>query len=205
VKTKPVVTFAKRPLPHARHVTELGATCTSCHSAETHKAVTATAATCASCHHSPQNERCESCHREQSAFYRGEVKFEQVKVEPSNMANVVSCTGCHDFTKKHSRQAVGQKCVGCHDKAYLSFLTEWTVGLDKEVAKAAETLKRAEAALARAKLNKASEPGKLVKEAGEALALVRKARGVHNPQIASALLDRARQKAEAALAQVNRR
>jgi hypothetical protein len=205
VKQPETVKFGRQQIPHVRHVTELGAVCTACHSAEVHKAVTATAATCASCHHSPQNERCESCHRQQSAFYRGEVKFEQVKVEPSNMANVVSCTGCHDFTKKHSRQAVGQKCVGCHDKAYLSFLTEWTVGLDKEVAKAAETLKRAEAALARAKLNKASEPGKLVKEAGEALALVRKARGVHNPQIASALLDRARQKAEAALAQVNRR
>src|SRR6266536_1188092 len=58
VRTKPMVTFAKRTLPHARHITEFGATCTSCHSAETHKAVTATPATCTSCHHSPQNQRC---------------------------------------------------------------------------------------------------------------------------------------------------
>jgi hypothetical protein len=45
----------------------------------------------------------------------------------------------------------------------------------------------------------------LAKEARAALALVRTARGAHNPAGAEALLGAARQKAEAALAQAERR
>ena len=73
VKQPETVTFGKQRIPHVRHVTEFGAVCTACHSAEVHKAVTAKPATCTGCHHSAQNERCESCHRAQSAFYRGQV------------------------------------------------------------------------------------------------------------------------------------
>jgi len=93
-------------IPHVRHVTEFGAVCTACHSAEVHKAVTAKAATCTGCHHSPQNERCE-CHRGQSAFYRGQVRPLGVRVEPNVMAEAVGCTGCHDWSHKHSRRAGG--------------------------------------------------------------------------------------------------
>ena len=202
VKQLETVTFGKQKIPHVRHVTEFGVVCTACHSAEVHKAVTATSATCIACHHSPDNERCESCHRGQSAFYRGTRETPLVKVEPNVMANAVGCTGCHDWSKKHSRQAVGEKCVGCHDKAYTSFLGEWTTGLDKATAQAAQALKRAEASLARERRSgrKAPEAEALVKEAREALALVQKARGVHNPAAAEALLQAAREKAEAALA-----
>jgi hypothetical protein len=207
VKRLETVTFGKQKLPHVRHVSEFGAVCTACHSAEVHKAVTATAATCTSCHHSAQNERCESCHRAQSAFYRGQMSAASVAVEPNVMAGAVGCTGCHDWSRKHSRQAVGDKCVGCHDKAYTSFLDEWTKGLDKAAAQAAQALKRAEAALAhdRRAGRKAPEADGLVKEAREALTLVQKARGVHNPAGAEALLEAAREKAEAALARSARR
>jgi len=207
VRQRETVTFRRQKIPHVRHVMELGATCTSCHSAETHKAVTATPATCTACHHSPQNERCESCHRAQSAFYRGALETATVKVEPNAMVNAVTCVGCHDLGQKHSRQAVGQKCVGCHDAAYMSFLTEWTAGLDKEAVQAGEALKRAEAALARERRagRELPEAAALVKEARAALALVRQARGVHNPTVAQALLDAAARKAEAALAGAARR
>lgn len=202
MRQRETVTFRKQKVPHVRHVTELGATCTTCHSAELHKAVTASPATCSTCHHSPQNERCESCHRAQSAFYRGAVKTPPVKVEPNVMVNAVTCVGCHDWSTKHSRQAVGQKCVGCHDAAYTSFLTEWTAGLDKEASRAGEVLKRAEAALARDRRagRKQPEVDALVKEARQALGLVRSARGVHNPGVAEALIETARKKADEALA-----
>jgi len=202
VKQLETVTFGKQKVPHVRHVTEFGAVCTACHSAEVHKAVTATPATCTSCHHSPQNERCESCHRAQSAFYRGTLETPLVKLEPNVMANAVACAGCHDWSKKHSRQAVGEKCVGCHDKAYTSFLVEWTTGLDKAMAQAAQALKRAETSVARERRagRKTAEAEGLVKEAREALALVQKTRGVHNPAGAEALLQVARERAEAALA-----
>ncbi len=202
VKQPETVTFGKQKIPHVRHVTEFGAVCTACHSAEVHKAVTALPATCASCHHSAQNERCESCHRAQSAFYRGQVSPPSVKVEPNVMVNAVGCTGCHDWSKKHSRQAVSDKCVGCHDNAYAGFLTEWTIGLDKAMAHATQALKRAAAALARDRRagRKAPEAEALLKEAREALNLVQKARAVHNPAGAEALLRAARDKAGAALA-----
>lgn len=204
VKQLETVTYRKQKVPHVRHVTEFGATCTACHSAEVHKAVTATPATCSACHHSPQNERCESCHRLQSAFYLGQEKTDLVKLEPNAMMNAVACTGCHDWSRKHSRQAVGDTCVGCHDAAYTAFFGEWTAGLDKETAAAGVVLKRAEAALQRERRagRQAPEAEALVRQARGALDLVRKARGVHNPPAAEALLTASRQKAEEALARL---
>jgi hypothetical protein len=202
VKQLETVTYRKQTVPHVRHVTEFGATCTACHSAEVHKAVTATPSTCSTCHHNPKNEGCESCHRAQSAFYRGQEKTGLVTLEPNVMVNAVGCTGCHDWSKKHSRQAVGEKCAGCHDPAYSSFVTEWTAGLDKEATAARDALKRAQAALARARRagRQTPEADALVKQSREALALVQKARGVHNPPAAEALLELALKKAQDALA-----
>jgi len=202
VRVAETVAFGNLRVPHARHVTEFGATCTSCHSAETHKAVTATAATCASCHHSPRNERCESCHRAQAAFYRGETKTTVAKVEPNLMAAAVSCTACHDWSRKHSRAAVGERCLGCHEAPYTALLTEWTTGFDGDLRKTAEALKRAETSIGRGRRSGrgALEAEALLTEARAALALVRRARPVHNPLAADALLRAARDKAEAALA-----
>jgi hypothetical protein len=207
VRQRETVTFRKQAVPHVRHVTEFGATCTACHSAEVHKAVTATPATCGTCHHSAQNERCESCHRAQSAFYRGQETTSLVKLEPNAMANAVGCTGCHDWSKKHSRKVVADKCVGCHDAAYTGFLDEWTAGFDKEATSVRDILKGAETALARQRRGgrAVSDADAAVTEARKALALVQKARGVHNPAAAEALLQVARKKAEEALARSSQR
>ncbi|MFQ5847518.1 MAG: cytochrome c3 family protein [Candidatus Methylomirabilales bacterium] len=201
------VTFKGQEVPHGRHITEFGAVCTDCHSAEVHKAVTATPATCVSCHHSPENERCTSCHRTQAAFYRGEIKTDLAKIEPNVMAAAVDCTGCHDWNKKHSRKAVGQQCLACHDEAYVAFLDEWTTGLDEQMAKATKDLKRAEVALKKARRakRKISAAESLVEDAHRALAVVKGGRGVHNPAAADALLEVVRQKAKQALAQIGRR
>lgn len=193
VKLPATVSFGNQKIPHARHVAEFGAVCTACHSAEVHKAVTAEPATCTGCHHSPANERCESCHRVQSAFYRGETRTSLAKLGPNLMANAVGCTGCHDMAKKHSRQAVGDKCVGCHEPGYTGLLKEWTEGPDQDIARTAAVVRRAEALGSRA----GPEVRAHVREARETLALVRKARPVHNPEAASALLEAARKKLEA--------
>jgi hypothetical protein len=201
VKQPPVVTFGSQRIPHVRHVTEFGAVCTACHSAEVHTTVTATPATCSGCHHSPRNERCETCHRAQSAFYRGTTATGLVTLEPNVMANAVGCTGCHDFSRKHSRAAVGRTCVACHDAAYASFHDEWTAGLDKVAADTAAVVKRAEAVVARRRGGRpADEATALVRAAREALGAVRRARAAHNPPGAEALLEAARKKAEEALA-----
>jgi hypothetical protein len=206
VKPKETVTFGRQKVPHARHVNEFGATCTSCHSAEAHKAVTATAATCSSCHHSPQNDRCESCHARQAAFYRGQTKTPLAKVEPNLMAAAVPCTGCHDFGAKSWRAALGDRCVGCHEAPYTALLPEWTIGFAADVRKTSEALGAAEAAVARARRSgrKTPEADGLLKEARDALAVVRNGRPAHNPLAADALLASARRKAADARARIDR-
>jgi hypothetical protein len=117
------------------------------------------------------------------------------------MAAAVGCTGCHDWSGKHSRRAVAGKCTGCHDAAYSAFLDEWTAGFDKEAGAVRDILKRAESALARSgRGSRAAEANGAVAQARQALLLVQKARGVHNPSAAEALLQIARKKAEEALA-----
>jgi hypothetical protein len=202
VKPRETVTFGKAKVPHARHVVEFGATCTSCHSAETHKAVTATAATCSSCHHNPQNERCESCHRAQSAFYRGQTKSPHAQIEPNVMAEAVACTGCHDFSAPHPRAAISQKCLACHEAPYAGLVTEWTAGFGADIRKTSEAIKSAEAAMAAARRagRKTPEADAALREARVALTLVRSAGVAHNPLAAEALLAAARQKADEARA-----
>jgi len=200
VKQSATVKFAGRPLPHVKHVAEFGATCTSCHSSETHKRVTATAATCSSCHHSPQNDKCEGCHARQAAFYRGETKTPLGKVEANLMAAAVPCVGCHDFALKNARAAIADKCIGCHEPAYTALLTEWRTGFDGDFKRTAEAVAKAQAAVAAGR--KAGRPAPEAearrKEARNALALVRAARPAHNPLAADALLEAARLKAQEA-------
>jgi hypothetical protein len=201
VKQNATVTFAGRPLPHVKHVAEFGATCTSCHSSETHKRVTATAATCASCHHSPQNDRCEGCHARQAAFYHGQTKTPLAKVEANIMAAAVPCVGCHDFGQKNARAAIADKCIGCHDSAYTALLTEWRSGFDGDFKGTAEAIAKAQAAVTAAR--KAGRPAAAaearLKEARNALALVRASRPAHNPLAADALLEAARRRAQEAM------
>jgi hypothetical protein len=202
VKPRETVTFGKVKVPHARHVVEFGATCTSCHSAETHKAVTATAATCTSCHHNPQNDRCESCHRAQSAFYRGYTKSPHVNIQPNVMAEAVACTGCHDFAAAQTRAAIAQKCLVCHEPQYAGLVTEWTAGFGADVRKTSDAIKSAEVAMAAGRRagRKMPEADTALREAREALTLVRSAGVAHNPLAADALLAAARQKADEARA-----
>jgi hypothetical protein len=207
VTLRPTVTFEARAIPHARHVTEFGAVCTACHSAEVHKAVTATRQTCTGCHHGPDNDRCESCHRDQSAFYRGQVKAALAPAEPNVMAAIVPCRGCHDLAGPSPRLTVGPKCVACHEAPYVALLGEWTAGFDKDAARASAALKRAEAALAAARRagRATTEAEATLRDAQAAVGLVRRARGVHNPGMADALLETARRAAEATVAQLGRR
>jgi hypothetical protein len=108
---------------------------------------------------------------------------------------------------KHSRQAVGQKCVSCHDASYTNFLTEWTTGLEKEVVGAAQAVRRAEAALARERRGggKNAPAENLLSQARAGLALIGSARPVHNPEGTQALLEGVRKKAEEALARAGQR
>jgi hypothetical protein len=146
-------------------------------------------------HRSLRGEYCESCHQQESEFYRGNVK---VTLVGRTWKGPVTCIDCHDFIRK---EGVGQKCIECHTTSYLVFLEEWTSGFDEERALIEKKVQRAESALA-------GGPGvdvvgarveKLVRESREALERVRRGPGVHHPEAARALLTLARQKADRAL------
>lgn len=102
---------------------------------------------------------------------------------------------------------MGERCVGCHDAAYTSFAGEWTTGLDKQAAGAREALRSAETAVARERRagRRTPEAEALVLQAREALGLVQKARGAHNPAGAEAVLEAVRAKADAATAQAHQK
>jgi hypothetical protein len=207
LKPRETVAFRGRPLPHVRHASELGATCTTCHAANAHKKLVATPATCSTCHHSPQNDRCESCHRDQTAFYRGTLKTALTSVAPNVMAAAVACTSCHDFAKPKPRATIAETCTGCHEPAYLPLLTEWTSGGTADVKAAADAVAAAERAVAAARRagRRTPEADALVKDARDALALVRAGGVAHNPLAAFTLLGRAREAADDAKARASRR
>jgi hypothetical protein len=130
-----------------------------------------------------------------------------VKVEPNAVAEPAACIGCHDWSHKHSRQAVGERCAGCHDAAYTSFVSEWTMGLDKQAEGVRQALQNAQTGLARERRagRRLPDAEALVRQAREALALVQRARGAHNPGGAESILEAAQAKAEAAAAQATQK
>ena len=207
VKTPAMARFAGKPFPHARHVAELGATCTTCHSADAHKAMAATASTCSACHHRAGNERCETCHRDQTAFYRGTARSALAPIRPNVMAEAVACTGCHDFSRPPSRASLATACTGCHERTYLPLLTEWTMGFGRDLSQAAEAVRAAEAVMTRMPAGDRSlvNARELLKEAREALALVRAGGVAHNPAAADALLQAVRDRTGRVQAGVGRR
>ena len=179
---------------------------TTCHSADAHKKLVATPTTCSTCHHSPQNDRCESCHRDQTAFYRGTLKTALTPVAPNVMAAAVACTSCHDFAKPKPRTAIAETCTGCHEPAYLPLLTEWTKGVAADVKAAADAVAAAERAVAAARRagRRTLEADALIKDARDALALVRAGGVAHNPLAAFTLLGRAREAADDAKVRATR-
>jgi hypothetical protein len=111
-------------------------------------------------------------------------------------------TTCHDWSARHSRAAVGERCLGCHDASYTPLLTEWTAGFDADPRKTAEVIQKVDASVSYARPGGRGTPEAeaLLREARDALALVRRARPAHNPLAADALLRAARERAEAVLA-----
>lgn len=207
VKAPEEVRFGAETIPHVRHVTDFGVTCTACHSAERHKAVTATKATCLGCHHSAGNEnkRCVACHTIQNAFFSGTIEVEAVEPTPSGHAELTDCVGCHNVQRQHSRQAVAAQCLGCHDTMYLKKFAQWRKDIGQELGEAMRLLRKGKSGLRHAPQGpKASEAHLLLQAAKRDLDLVVKAGGAHNPELAKAILVKVKKSTEGAMRLLNR-
>jgi nitrate/TMAO reductase-like tetraheme cytochrome c subunit len=201
------VKFGTEVIPHERHVTDFGVTCTVCHSAEKHQAVTATRPSCLACHHSEgnKNERCIACHKLQQEFFAGTVEVEDVETVPGNHAELTDCVGCHNVETKHSRQAVTKQCLECHDETYLPSLQEWTSGVERGLKEIRGLIRKGEAGLRRARKERRTPEARHLLDAAKADAeLVARVGGAHNPELAKAILEKAKKAAEQAVSMVSR-
>jgi nitrate/TMAO reductase-like tetraheme cytochrome c subunit len=201
------VKFGTEVIPHERHVTDFGVTCTVCHSAEKHQAVTATRPSCLACHHSEgnKNERCIACHKLQQEFFAGTLEVKEVETVPGNHAELTDCVGCHNVETKHSRQAVAKQCLECHDKTYLPSLQEWTSGVERGLKEIRGLIRKGEAGLRRARKERRTPEARHLLDAAKADSeLVARVGGVHNPELAKAILEKAKKAAEQAVSMVSR-
>jgi hypothetical protein len=207
VRAPEEVKFGAETIPHVRHVTDFGVTCTACHSAEQHKTVTATKATCLGCHHRAgnNNERCIACHKLQHAFFSGTIELKAVEPAPSSHAQLTDCVGCHNVQAKHSGQAVVGRCLGCHDATALKALAQWRKDIGQGVGEVMRPLRKGESSLRHASEDpRAPEARLLLQAAKRDLDLVVKVGGVHNPELAKAILAKAKKSAERAVSLLNR-
>jgi hypothetical protein len=199
VKFPSVTSFQGHKLPHARHAFEFGLGCTSCHSAEKHKKISITKEGCMACHHSPKNTRCASCHQKQSALYTADnLPLKLPEAKPSVKAGQVECVNCHDLSQKQTIKNISTACAGCHDNAPVEILNKWKQEIMTSQKKTHDLLENAGQ-----KLNEARKEKREVGEAAELLAQGRKtyefvvrANGVHNPDLALALLNQVRKDAQ---------
>jgi nitrate/TMAO reductase-like tetraheme cytochrome c subunit len=172
------VTFHQITFPHKDHAFRLEMGCTTCHSAERHKAISMTKQQCSSCHHQRVDAPCGSCHREIQALYRAELlPVELQSAAPNSMADVVDCTGCHTDPPSHSLKSVKEACLNCHQEDYLSWLDVWRESVSNSEKKLA-TL----AGMIR-------EDSTRKTEAHQIKDFLEKAQGVHNPSLYEALVE----------------
>jgi hypothetical protein len=117
------------------------------------------------------------------------------------MAGKVECVGCHNLTKKHSVAALAEKCTECHDKGYKDMVAMWQgqVGDAAKAAKAA--LEKTETSVVEAKKARrdVTAAADLLAKARKDFDVVVKAKGLHNPDLAEAILTGSKQAADRAL------
>jgi cytochrome c553 len=158
------------------------------------------------CHHSPENTQCARCHQKQSALFTAEnLPVKLAKAEPSVKAGKVECVNCHDLSKKQTIENIAPACTGCHDKAYVDILKGWkqeTLEAQKKTRDLLESAGRKLSDARKAKREVAEAAG-LLDQGKKAYEFVVRANGVHNADLAGAILEKVRkdaQKAEELLA-----
>jgi hypothetical protein len=201
VKLLETVEFEGTKLPHEKHFTEFKVGCANCHELGQHKSISMKIdkSDCLSCHHSLKPPGCERCHTSQARFYLGTARIAELKPAPNVMAKQVGCQGCHNLEEKHSLKQVAVTCRACHGEGYDSILTMWQTSLAESTNQVRSRLKEVRKALARTKDSptkaKASD---LLSRAGKDLAWLSKAKGLHNPDMAEAIVQSAKKRTDQA-------
>ena len=201
VKLPLVISFQGVTLPHTRHAFDFGLGCTTCHSAKKHKAISITKDGCMACHHSQANTQCVRCHQKQSALFTAEnlpVKIPEAK--PSVKAGLVECVNCHDLSQKQTVKNISAACVGCHDKTYVDILHGWKQKIMASQKKTLDLLENVERKLndARKAKREVGQAAAILDQGEKAYEFVVRANGVHNTDLAGAILNQVQRDAQKA-------
>lgn len=177
---------------HKLHVSDHKVECFECHNPIEH--------TLESVHDIAQAD-CGLCHAErhqlQKAFYEGSVAVPIGKPHPSPMIEAhIACSGCHSEMEtegpttspvvlKGIAHASGQACDYCHGSGYDNLLDDWLSETDRRITQIRGLTRISESVLepVRPSIKKTAEDIDLT------LAVVEKARPVHNIAYAATLID----------------
>ncbi len=201
---------------HKKHVTDHKIECADCHTPIRHEIGPILTMV-----HSPTV--CDKCHSKEMHlaprdFYRGTGGI-GVPDSPSLMyiANV-DCVACHRkegerraalYTTKYVERALGESCVACHGEGYDETLRQWQNLLAKAKSETSQRIANAQRALQevekdRPRSSEFKKAQNLLNEALHNYNFVHLGKGAHNIEYAFKLLNVANNKAEQALAALDK-
>ena len=201
---------------HRKHVTDHKIECVSCHTPLQHEIGQIPTIT-----HMPSN--CDRCHSKDAhigpkEFYRGTGGI-GVPDSPSLMFMTnVDCIACHRtaetsqtalHTTRYEEKAIGEACVGCHGEGFDETLKHWKTFLAKMENDTNQRIFTTQKTLYDLEKAQGSSPGfrkakTLLDESRHNYSHVLLGQGVHNIEYAIKLLNVANNKAEQALAAVDK-
>lgn len=185
------IKFANLDFSHPRHQ-DRGIKCSLCHSnTGKHGSILLSREACMSCHHGPENAQCSSCHGLQRDFYQGSLPGRSGGIT-NPMVGKVGCRDCHDPAAKHSLKTVSARCLNCHGQSYGEIFAGWEAGLKTSLEQVGALLKEAEAVVTKKAGRESREANALLDHARRNYELVVKGKGLHNPDLAEALLSEAK-------------
>ncbi|MFW6189149.1 MAG: NapC/NirT family cytochrome c [Planctomycetota bacterium] len=182
---------------HDWHVTRRKVECFQCHGEIKHGAHierVAEAGDCSSCHTSD--------HLLPRRMFAGTGGSGVADFPGTHSEREVDCVACHEL-RSHGQERIaggmrtyeaGEKaCVECHGEGIKGMLAEWKSGLQSALQKAESVVAKARQAAEELPEGeaRASRARKLLEEARHNTSFVGRAHGVHNPEYALRLLDRA--------------
>jgi ribosomal protein L31 len=179
---------------HRRHLAK-AIDCNKCHSnVEKHGTIVRDRSECLECHHNRPLSECRRCHSLQRSFYSGRLRqFGFDRFEPNPMFGKVDCDGCHDLKGDHSVKAVSGRCVACHEEGYAELLKVQRTDIEGKLKAILADIGKLERRLGkgRRKDRRLREVESLLAGARKRVELVRKAGALHNPALATEILQQA--------------
>ena len=123
---------------HSQHP-EQDLSCKECHliSRDNDVGIVGYNLNCSKCHHVTEEVMdCAKCHKEPSAYLRGEIEVEGIDPVPDMMSRAVKCENCHKYDDEGLKfTGIKEHCVKCHNNNYGKLYDAWGNTIKSEVKK----------------------------------------------------------------------